>query len=160
MTHFREAMDPKPFLCAHDLKGREVDIQIDRVVRGEIKGVTGGKPSTSKKPACYFRGAKDDDRPLYLNITNCKTLAALTGSSNIEDWAGQWITLYPTTTRSAAGDTVDCIRIKNRAPKPREGSGSQQQRAPAPQRSDPAPPGGDHNTQDAPPDDGRQPGDD
>jgi hypothetical protein len=111
-------MDPKPFICAHDLKGREIDVQIDRVIPGEIKGVTGGKPSTSKKPACYFRDTRDK-RPLFLNITNCKTLAALTGSTNIEDWAGQWVTLYPTTTRSASGETVDCIRIKNRAPKPR-----------------------------------------
>lgn len=136
MTHFREAMDPKPFLCAHDLKGREIDIQIDRVVRGEIKGVTGGKPSTSKKPACYFRGSKDD-RPLFLNVTNCKTLAALTGSTQLEDWAGQWVTLYPTTTRSATGETVDCIRIKNHAPKPK--TGGEPAPAPKPKTGDDTP---------------------
>lgn len=140
MTHFREAMDPKPFICAFDLKGREVDVQIDRVVRGEIVGEKG---KTSKKPACYFRGTRDP-RPLFLNVTNCKILAALTGSSNIEDWAGQWVTLYPTKTKSAAGDEVDCIRIKNRAPKPRQ-SGAQQQRA-----------GGDAPPAPAP----REPGDD
>jgi hypothetical protein len=134
-------MDPKPFICAHDLKGREVNVQIDRVVPGEVQGEKGLK---SKKPACYFRGTKDE-RPLFLNVTNCKTLAQLTGSSQIEDWAGQWITLFPTTTRSAAGDTVDCIRIRNRAPKPPAGKPP----------SDPQP-----TSEGAKDSDPRQPGDD
>lgn len=118
MAHWKSMMDPKDFLYAFDLQGRDVNVQIDRVVAGEVVGEAGRK---SKKPKCFFAGKS---KPLILNATNCKTIALLTGSNEVEAWAGQWVTLYPTTTQSADGKTVDCIRIRTRAPKPPAANGS------------------------------------
>lgn len=109
-------MDPKPFICAHDLKEKEQTVTIDRVVRGEIMGEKGRK---SKKPACYFRSDKEK-RPLFLNVTNCRTLANMTGSEHIEDWAGWRITIFPTTTQDKDGKTVACIRIHPRGERPEQ----------------------------------------
>lgn len=111
MAHWKSMMDPKDFLYAFDLQGRDVNVQIDRVVAGEVIGEAGRK---SKKPKCFFAGKS---KPLILNATNCKTIAALTGTDDVTGWAGQWVTLYPTTTQSADGKTVECIRVRSRAPK-------------------------------------------
>jgi len=116
VTHWKAMMDPKEFLYAFDLQGRDVVVQIERVTAGEVIGDGGRK---SKKPKCFFKGKS---KPLILNATNCKTIAQITGTHDVEKWAGQWLTLYPTTTTSKTdGSTVDCIRIRPRAPRPPTG---------------------------------------
>ncbi len=77
---------------------------------GEVVGAGGKK---SKKPRAFFRGKK---KPLVLNATNCKAITAIVGSPDVERWAGQWITLFPTTCQATTGETVECIRVKPQAP--------------------------------------------
>jgi hypothetical protein len=103
--------DDKEHLYAYDLEGREVTIQIEKAFGGELIGDKGRK---SKKPMIKFVGK---DKKLALNKTNGKAIAKLYGT-NTDDWAGKWITIYPTTTEFG-GETVDCIRIKPFAPTPR-----------------------------------------
>lgn len=52
--------------------------------------------------------------PLELNATNRKTIQQLYGNRP-QDWVGKLITLYPSQT-DMAGQTVDCIRVRNSMP--------------------------------------------
>jgi hypothetical protein len=111
MPDYRRMFDDKEHLYAYDLDGREVAVQIEKVFAGELIGEKGRK---SKKPMIKFVGK---DKKLAVNKTNGKTIAKLYGK-NTDDWEGQWITIYPTTTEFG-GETMDCIRVKPVAPQPR-----------------------------------------
>lgn len=104
----RAALD-KDFLYSYDLQGRDVTVIIERVAQGTLVGQQGKK---SKKPVVFFKGKS---KPLALNVTNIKTIAALYGSFKAEDWIGKAITIYPTTTNFGS-ETKDCIRIRNKRP--------------------------------------------
>ena len=125
-------MDRK-FLFAFDLEGKDRTLTIDRVEAGELEGEKGRK---SKKPLCYFVESKSG-KPLALNATNCKAIAKLYGA-DIEGWAGQRITLYPTTTEMG-GETVECIRVRPRKPPARNERPAAAETAPV----DPPEPGSD-----------------
>lgn len=122
MPHWKSMMD-KEFLYAFDLKGRDVTLTIAQVTAGKLKN---GKKE-SKKPLCFFVEPRDK-RPLALNATNCKTIAKLYGNDT-DEWKGKRVTLYPTTTEMA-GETVECIRVRPRAPGDKEQTGTIE---PAPQ---------------------------
>ena len=135
MTHWRKLMDEREYIYAEDLQGKACDVQISRIVAGQL---TGEKNRKTKKPLCYFAGKK---KPLALNKTNCKTLTNITGTGEIEQWIGQWITIFPTTTNDPTGNVVDCIRINPRPPKPpaERGNGrAAQSTAPAADATPPA----------------------
>jgi len=110
MAHWKSMMD-RDFMYAFDLQGKDVTVTIDRVVAGELTGQGGRK---SKKPLCYFKESKSG-KPLALNSTNCKTIAALYGHDT-DAWVGKPITLYPTKTQMG-GEEMDCIRVRPSAPK-------------------------------------------
>ncbi len=101
-------MMDRDYIYAFDLQGKDVTVTIEKVTGGELTGQGGRK---AKKPLAFFRGKQ---KPLALNSTNCKTIAALYGNDTTE-WAGKAITLYPTTT-TMGGDTVDCIRVRPEKP--------------------------------------------
>jgi hypothetical protein len=108
MPHWKSMMDEKEYLFAFDLQGREVTVTIEKVWAGEIVGDKGKK---NRKPLMKFQGK---EKKLALNATNCKAIASMYGNDT-DAWAGKKITLYPTTT-SMGGETVECIRVKPRAP--------------------------------------------
>jgi hypothetical protein len=133
MTHWKKLMDPKDWLFAFDLEGRDVTVTITHVVGGEL---TGEHNKKSKKPVAHLKGTK---KKLALNVTNCKTIQQLTGTGEVEEWKDLRVTLFPTTT-NFGGDTVDCIRIRPMHPAPvdsksgnnkRNGSSRAEQREPA-----------------------------
>lgn len=107
MPHWKSMVD-RDYIFAFDLNGKDVSVEITRVVAGELTGQGGRK---SKKPIAYFKGK---DKGLALNATNCKTIAALYGNDTT-NWVGKRITLYPTTT-TMGSETVECIRVRPRAP--------------------------------------------
>ena len=97
-------MMDRDFIYAFDLQGRDVTVTIENVTAGELTSAGGRK---AKKPLCYFQGKQ---KPLAMNSTNCKVVAAMYGN-DCAAWTGKRVTLYPTTTQMG-GDTVDCIRIR------------------------------------------------
>ena len=105
MPHWKSLMD-RDYLFAFDLNGRDVTVTIEKVTQGELVALGGRK---SKKPICYFAESKTG-KPLALNSTNCKVIAALYGN-DCDAWRGKRITIYPTTTQMA-GETVECIRVR------------------------------------------------
>lgn len=107
MPDYRTFFD-KEMLGAWDLQGREVTVTIDRVEGGKI----GHGKKASRKPILTLRGKK---KKFCANVTNCKIIAQLYGK-NTDDWLGKLITIYPTTTEMA-GETVDCVRVRNGIPR-------------------------------------------
>jgi len=57
----------------------------------------------------YF---KESIKPLVLNATNSKTMARITGSKFVEDWAGTTIELFIDAHVKMKGEVVGGIRIK------------------------------------------------
>jgi hypothetical protein len=110
MAHWKLMTDRK-WIYAFDLGGKDRNVRIVRVEAGTLEGLGGRK---TKKPCVYFDG---NDKPLALNATNAKTIAALVGSNDTDEWIGKWVTLYPTTCQGPTGETVECIRIRPRAPR-------------------------------------------
>ncbi len=109
MPHWKSMVD-RDFMFAFDLQGKDVTVTIDRVIGGELTGPGGKK---SKKPLCSFRESKSG-KPLAMNATNCKSVAALYGNDT-DGWVGKRVTLYPTTTQMG-GETVECIRVRPKVP--------------------------------------------
>lgn len=120
-------MYDKEFIYAYNLGGKDVTVTIERIKGGELTG-TGGKKT--KKPVLYFKGSK---KGFALNITNARIIGALFGTFETEAWIGKRITLYPTTT-TFGSDTVECIRVRNKAPKAGEATGQLQEDATPPDR--------------------------
>jgi hypothetical protein len=93
-----------------DLGGRDITVTIVRVEAGVLENKRANKKD--KAPIVWFKGGK---KPLGLNRTNAKTIAAMYGNDT-KDWIGKSVTLYPTQTQFG-NDTVDCIRIRPQAPR-------------------------------------------
>lgn len=108
-THWKRLQNPD-YIGAYWLDpGQDKTVQIDYVVREQITGAGG------KKDECTVAHLLNE-KPFILNATNCKTIAKMYGNF-IEDWAGQPITVYATTTKMA-GEVVECLRIRPSIPKP------------------------------------------
>ena len=101
-------MYPSKYVAVEDLRGRDINVTISRVVPEKLKTNDG---KTKKAWLIYFEKA---DKPLICNVTNARTIARLYGTE-AEQWIGKRITLYPTTCE-AFGQTTTCIRIRDRAP--------------------------------------------
>lgn len=100
---------PSQYLKASDLGLAEPVVTIARV---ELEAIGRDK---EHKPVVYFEGK---GKGVVLNKTNAKRIADLLGSPDTDDWTGQRIRLYATTTEFS-GEQVECIRIKSAVPVPR-----------------------------------------
>lgn len=107
---FRKYMD-KSFLGAWDLadKGDTV-LTIDHVERNEVKNERGSE----KKMVVHFM--ERDYKPMICNVTNAKAISKAVGSTKVEAWEKKKIALYKATI-NAFGDTTECIRVRDYAPK-------------------------------------------
>lgn len=102
-THWKKLVNPD-YIGAYALPpGQDVTVTIASVAREKITS-TGGK-----KEECTV-ARLIGHKPFILNATNSKSIAALYGPY-IEDWVGQKITLYASTTK-LAGEVVECLRIR------------------------------------------------
>lgn len=107
---FRKFMD-KSFLGSWDVPdGSDLILTIDHVARDDVKNDRG----TEKKLTLHFkeRGYK----PMICNVTNAKAISKAYNSPNVEDWENKRISIY-TATISAFGETSECLRIRDYAPK-------------------------------------------
>ena len=108
-THWKRLINPD-YLGAYSLEpGKDMILTIASVKREMITG-TGGKQEECT--VCHWQ---ENQKPMILNRTNCKTISKVTGSPYIEKWTGHRIQIYATTTRMA-GETVECLRIRDKAP--------------------------------------------
>lgn len=122
MSDYRTFFD-KEHLGAWDLAGRDIVVEIAAVKAGTV----GHGNKASKKPILAFKGKS---KTMTCNITNASVIAQLYGNDT-RKWVGKRITIYPTKT-TFGRQTVDCIRVREKAP-PARGSS-----APAPQQPEQA----------------------
>ncbi len=102
-------MFPTQFLASEEFNDKDVTLKIKAVQIENLRMVDGG---AEDKPILTF---EKTDKKLVLNKTNATTIADLYGNK-AESWAGQSITLFPTTCQ-AYGKQVNCIRIRAGKPK-------------------------------------------
>lgn len=118
--HCDRLFPPSPYLAASDLAGKDVTMTMDRIEHETVKTDRGSEVCA----VLYFREIKEKsdkagkkERGLILNRVNGGrkgTIAALYGTET-NDWIGQRITLYPTTTLMKS-QQVECIRIRPTIP--------------------------------------------
>lgn len=101
------------------LPGRDVSVQIAEVVLYPEVKFEGGRIRTNYL-GLRFTGK---DRVLGLNATNRKMLCKMFGSVT-KAWRGQSIALYVTTTQMA-GETKQCVRIREQKSKTVQGAEQQ-----------------------------------
>lgn len=102
-THWKRLINPD-YIGAYSLNENEdLTVKIDFVRVEEVTGPGG------KKDTCSVMHLVNQ-KPMILNSTNSKSIAKLYGPY-IEDWQGQLITLFASTTKMA-GETVECLRIR------------------------------------------------
>jgi hypothetical protein len=96
---------PSKYLKAADLPEDEaVSLKIAKIKIEEV-----GKDKDTK-PVIYFEG---EEKGFVANKTNCRAIAALTGSEEVEEWVGQTVRLYRTEVEYQ-GEMVESIRVKRK----------------------------------------------
>jgi hypothetical protein len=108
MAHYKSFYEDNGLLYACHFVGKDVTLTIVKVEAGVI---TGNKGKKDRKPMVSF---KETDKKLGLNKTNGRTIATLYGSDT-DGWLGKRVTLYATTTEFGS-ETVECVRVRPRAP--------------------------------------------
>lgn len=108
-THWKKLINPD-YLGAYSLDpGKDMILTIKSVKKEMITG-TGGKQEECT--VCHWA---ENQKPMILNVTNCKTISKMLKTPYIENWAGHRVQIYATTTRMG-GETVECLRIRPEEP--------------------------------------------
>ena len=107
--HWKEAL-PGEYLGAYSLNGQDMVVTIQKAAKEIITGANG------KKEECLVLHFAEQIMDMVCNRTNAKTITKVLGTPFLEDWGGKKIQLYPTTTRFG-GEIVECIRVRDKAPK-------------------------------------------
>lgn len=110
---FRKFMD-KNFLGSWDVPDREdLILTIDHASRDEVQNDRGKE----RKLTLHFkeRGYK----PMICNTTNAKAISKAHGSTKVEDWENRKIAIYKATI-TAFGQTTECLRVREYAPRTEE----------------------------------------
>jgi hypothetical protein len=68
-----------------------------------------------KKQECFVAYFKEDQKPMILNRTNCKTIGKIYQSPYIEDWVGKKIQVFVSAVR-AFGEDTEALRVRNYIP--------------------------------------------
>lgn len=107
-THWKQLQNPN-YLGAYSLpNGEDMPVQIEKVIKEQVKS-EGGK--SDECTVAYMKNQK----PMILNVTNCKMITKIVGSPYIENWIGVKITLYVSKTK-LKGEDVECLRIREVLP--------------------------------------------
>ena len=107
-THWKQLHNPD-YIGAYSLPdGKDIVVTIESVSK-ELVTSNGGK-----KEECTVAKLKGQ-KPMILNVTNCRTIANIYNSPYVEDWIGKSITLF-VSTASLKGEQVECLRIRPNKP--------------------------------------------
>lgn len=108
-THWKKLNNPN-FIGAYELMGvvDELTVKITKVVKESVKNMNGGDEDCT---VAYL----ENQKPMILNSTNCKTITKIYNTPYIEDWKGLKITLIVQQVK-AFGEIVDALRIKQAIP--------------------------------------------
>lgn len=108
-THWKRLINPD-YLGAYSLDpGKDMVLTI-REVRKEM--VTGADGKKEECIVCYWL---ENQKPMILNVTNCKTISKLLKTPYIEHWAGHRIQICAEMV-SAFGEKVEALRVRKQLP--------------------------------------------
>lgn len=108
---YQKTLD-KQFLGHWDVpEGGDLVLTIDHFEKNEVRNNTG---AAEKKHICFFRESK----PMIVNKTNLKSIAAVLGSDRFEDWEGKKIALYAADVKQA--ESGKGLRVRPYKPKVQE----------------------------------------
>ena len=108
-THYKKLINPD-YLGAYSLEpGQDMILTIKSVGKEMITG-TGGK-----QEECIVCRWVEDQKPMILNVTNCKMIAKLLKTPYIEQWPGRMIQVGADLTKMG-GEVVECLRVRNKLP--------------------------------------------
>ena len=108
-THWKKLINPD-YLGAYSLDpGKDMVLTI-RVVKKEL--ITGADGKKEECIVCYWQ---EDQKPMILNVTNCKMIAKLLKTPYIEHWAGHRIQIGAEMV-SAFGEKVEALRVRKQLP--------------------------------------------
>ncbi len=107
-THWKKLNNPN-YIGAYSLDdGKDLVVTIESVARQVVVG-EGGK--SEECTVAKLKGQK----PMILNVTNCKMIANLYKTPYVEDWAGKQIILY-VANLNIKGEQTECLRIRPKLP--------------------------------------------
>lgn len=109
MTHWKQHMNPD-YLGAYALEpGKDKILTIASVGKEMVSGPDG------KKEELLVAHFKEDEKPMILNATNCKTISKIHKTPYIEEWVGKKIQIFATPVK-AFGEMVEALRVRPKAP--------------------------------------------
>ena len=111
---------PSQYLKARDFKGKDVTLTFSRITRDEVVSKEGKK----QKAIAFFKELREhseatgeEEKRFIMPITVLRQVAKALSEPESQNWIGKRVTLFPTTCSGKAGETVDCIRAREVAPK-------------------------------------------
>ena len=108
-THWKKLINPD-YLGAYSLDpGKDMILTIKQVRKETVTGPGG------KKEECIVCHWQEDQKPMILNVTNCKMIAKLLKTPYIERWAGHRIQIGAEVV-SAFGEKVEALRVRKTLP--------------------------------------------
>ena len=108
-THWKKLINPD-YLGAYSLEpGQDMVLTIRQVKKEMITGTDG------KKEECIVCYWQEEQKPMILNVTNCKMIAKLLKTPYIERWAGHRIQIGAELV-SAFGEKVEALRVRKNLP--------------------------------------------
>ena len=108
-THWKKLINPD-FLGAYSLDpGKDMILTIKQVRKEMVTGADG------KKEECIVCYWQEEQKPMILNVTNCKMIAKLLKTPYIERWAGHRIQIGAEVV-SAFGEKVEALRVRKTLP--------------------------------------------
>ena len=108
-THYKKLINPD-YLGAYSLDpGKDMVLTIRQVKKEMVTGADG------KKEECIVCYWQEDQKPMILNVTNCKMIAKLLKTPYIELWAGHRIQIGAEVV-SAFGEKVEALRVRKTLP--------------------------------------------
>lgn len=108
-THWKKLANPN-YLGAYSIDdGKDLILTVRKVVQETVIGADGKKEDCI---VCYWQ---ENQKPMILNVTNCKTIQKLLSTPYIEQWAGHRLQIGVEKVK-AFGDLVDALRIRKKLP--------------------------------------------
>ena len=109
LTHWKKMTNPN-YLGSYSLEdGQDITLTIREVRQEQVIG------SDGKKEECIVCYWVEPQKPMILNVTNCKTIAKITGTPYIEKWSGIRIQIGADVTKFG-GELVECLRVRKDPP--------------------------------------------
>ena len=105
MEHWRKAFNPN-YLGSFAFEPGE-----EKVVTIKSTGIEEVTNPEGKKEQCLVAHFKENEKPLILNVTNCKTIEKLTDTPDRQQWPGAGLILCVQKVK-AFGDLVEAVRVR------------------------------------------------